>query len=112
MKIEIKILRILYVIIFIIGLLLFFYYNNNKTIDTNDDYSYDIKNVEEKEDFVKYEVDIGEKYTEDTLIKICNEIKTDYTKLYKIKDVSDKVSNFDIIFYYDDKEYKEFGNDN
>lgn len=111
MKTEIKLLRIMYAIIIIIGFLLFFYYNNNKSasIETND-YSYDIQNVEEKEDSITYEVSIDKKYSEETLTKICDEIKKDYTKLYKIKDVSDKVSNFDITFYYNDKKYKEFGN--
>lgn len=111
MKSEIKILRILYFIIIIIGFLLFFYYQNNNTIEIeNENYNYEIKNIEENKDFVEYEINVDTKYSDEILVKICNEIKEDYIHLYKINEVTDKVDTFNIKFYYRNELLKEFGN--
>lgn len=111
MKLEIKMLRILYVFIIAILILLFFYYTNNKESKiTLMDYEYEILNIEETSKEVFYDIKINTEYPENILIKICNEIKDDYINLYKIKEVSDKIESFNIKFYYKDNLLKEFKN--
>lgn len=109
-KIDIKILRILYAIIIILCFVLYFSYQNNKTIDTSEIYKYTITNIDEQEKEITYTVSIDDKYSDETLTKICEEIKQDYIHLYKINEVYEKVDVFNIKFYYNDTLYKELGN--
>lgn len=109
-KMDIKILRILYAIIIILGFVVFFYYQNNQTFDNSENYKYTITNIKELENEIYYEVNIDNKYNEEILVKICEEIKQDYIHLYKINEVYEKVNIFDIKFYYNNKLYKEYGN--
>jgi hypothetical protein len=110
-KLDIRILKILYAVIFVVAFILYFDYTNSKTATMEDTgYAYTIKSVSEETDEVNYEVTITTKYDDDTLFKICNEIKEDYINLYHINDVNEKVDNFNIKFYYDDKVYKEISN--
>lgn len=112
MKTDIKILRIMYVIIFIVGFVLFFHYNNEKELNVEEtEYTYEITDIEEEKDSIVYTVNIEEPYSDDALKKISEEIREDYNHIYNLKDVGDKVEHFEISFNYDNKVYKVLSND-
>ncbi len=111
MKTDIKILRIMYVIIFIIGFLLFFHYTNEKEVNIKDtDYTYEIKNIIEEKAGITYEINIDEPYSEDILKAISEEIREDYNHIYNLEKPEDKVEYFDIFFYYDYEVYRVLSN--
>lgn len=110
-KTEVKILRIMYVIIFFAGFLLYFHYTNNSEVNIEEkEFSYEITEIIEGPVSITYKLDITEKYSDDILAKICEEIKQDYNHLYKLEDVNDKVDKFEIIFYLDGKVYQTMTN--
>lgn len=112
MKTDIKILRIMYVIIFIVGFLLFFHYTNEKEVNIeNPDYTYEIRNIEEERTGIIYTVDIDEPYSYDTLVAISEEIRSDYNHIYNLEKTEDKVKYFEIMFYYDYEIFYILSND-
>lgn len=111
MKYEIKLLKVCYIVIIVVGFLLYFYYTNNKENEiVTPNYSYEIININETNNKVTYEVNITAQYKDDILKEISEEIKTDYEHLYQLNDVNEKVKEFDILYYYENKLYKEVTN--
>lgn len=115
MKTDIKILRIMYIIIFILGFVLYFHYTNNKEVEVNQEnknsYEYEIKDIEEESTGVTYHVNIDKKYSSDILTAISEEIRNDYNHIYNIEKTEDKAEYFNIVFYFEDKIYHTLTND-
>lgn len=112
MKTDIKILRIMYVIIFIVGFVLFFHYTNEKEVNIeNPDYTYKITDIEEERTGIVYTVSIDKPYSDDILRQISEEIRDDYNHIYNLEDTGDKVEYFEIVFNYDYEVYRVLSND-
>lgn len=112
MKTDIKILRIMYVIIFISGFILYFHYANDKEVKVDEpDYKYEIRDIDEEKSGITYSVNINEKYSFDILTTISEQIRNDYNHIYNLEKTEDKAKYFDIFFYYDNEVYYVLTND-
>ena len=111
MKTEIKVLRILYALLFIVFLIIMYEYTNTKKDDNASTLSYEILSVNEqydattKKDIVLYEIKVPSDSSDLSGIK--TELVENYKKTYSISNIEDKVKQFTITFYHDGKEIKK-----
>lgn len=105
-KTELTILKILYIVLFVLALLLIINYESlSKNKEMKNTFSYEILDIVETNTTATYKIELDKEYSKEILEKIVYRMEQDYIKIYDLNSVTDKVEDFIIEFYINDELY-------